>query len=101
MYVFVLFNLKPGVDRDEYEAWARSTDLPIVNRLESVTEFRVFKTAGLFSGEPAPYEYIETIDVSDMELFGKNVSTDEMKAVAAEFHQFADGPLFIKAESLA
>ena len=31
--VVVLFNLKPGVVRAEYEAWARSSDLPVVNGL--------------------------------------------------------------------
>ena len=101
MHVFVLFNLKTGVSVDEYEAWARSTDLPIVNDLESVNEFRVFRTKGLLNGDAAPYAYIETIDIGDMALFGENVATDTMKKVAAEFHQFADAPLFIASEPLA
>ena len=35
--VIVLFNLKPGVDVAQYEAWARDSDLPVVNGLPSAS----------------------------------------------------------------
>ena len=31
--IVVLFNLKDGVDQDEYEQWARTVDIPSVRRL--------------------------------------------------------------------
>ena len=48
MRIIVLFNLKPGVDRTEYEAWARSADIPAVNALGSVGSFTVHRATGLF-----------------------------------------------------
>ena len=35
MRLIALFNLKPGVSADRYEAWARETDMPTVRGLGS------------------------------------------------------------------
>ena len=67
MRIIVLFNLKDGVDPAAYEAWARGSDIPAVNALGSVIRFTVHKSLGLFgSGEAAPYQYVEVIDIADM-----------------------------------
>ena len=50
--IIVLFNLKPGVDPERYEAWARSTDLPIVRGLPAVQGFDVQRATGMLSGSP-------------------------------------------------
>ena len=39
--VIVLFNLKPGVSREACEAWARESDLPVVNALPSVDALNI------------------------------------------------------------
>ena len=100
--IVVLFNLKPGVDREDYEAWAKQTDLPIVNGLGSVDKFRIQRAVGLFgSDEPAPYQYFEFIEVNDMEGFGADVGSETIQSVAAEFQQFADSPVFVVTEALS
>ncbi|MEO1247046.1 MAG: REDY-like protein HapK [Pseudomonadota bacterium] len=99
--IVVLFNLKPGVDVDAYESWARSTDLPTVNALQSVDRFTVHKAVGLLGkDDKPPYEYIEIIDVNDMQTFGENVSTETMRKVAGEFQGFADAPVFILTDAV-
>jgi hypothetical protein len=99
--LIVLFRLKPGAHVAAYEAWARSTDLPIVRQLPSVTRFDVYKSHGLYgSSAAAPYDYIEMIDISDPQRFGGDVSTPTMQKVAGEFRQFADNPLFIVTERM-
>lgn len=101
MKIFVLFNLKPGVDRKTYEDWARGTDLPVVNGLGSVSSFRVFAATGLLGGDGAPpYQFIEVIDVADMERFGSDVASKTMQRVAGEFQAFADAPVFITSSEL-
>jgi hypothetical protein len=91
MRLIALFNLKPGISVADYEAWARSTDLPTVNALGSVSSFRVFKTTGVLGSDaPAPYAYVETIDVGDMDEFGKDVSTQTMQEIASAFAGMAD-----------
>lgn len=99
--VVVLFNLKSGVDVAEYEAWARSTDLPIVNKLGSVDSFRVLRTQGLLGSEAkAPYQYVELLELTSLEALGQDISTPTMQRVAGEFGKFADNPQFIVTESL-
>jgi hypothetical protein len=99
--LIVLFNLKPGKSAADYEAWARATDLPIVNGLKSIDRFEVFRSTGLLgSDQPPPYQYVEIIDVNDLSLFGDEVGTERMKRVAAEFQAWAD-PVFISTEPIA
>jgi len=99
-YVIVLFNLKTTTDVAAYESWARATDLPTVNSLPSVNKFTVLKAQGTFSGEPSPYQYIEIIDVADMDQLTKDVSTDLMQEISNQFQEFADNPTFIVSENL-
>ena len=99
--IVVLFNLQRGVDDATYEQWARTTDLPIVNNLQSIERFEVFKTSGLLGSDAAaPYQYVELLEINDFDKFGEDVSTDTMKNVAAEFQAFADAPLFITLENI-
>ena len=93
--IIVLVTLKPGKSRADYENWARTTDLPTVNALESVDSFTLFEATGLLGsdGKP-PYDYVEIIDVSDMERFGQEVSTEAMGRIAAEFQDWST-PVFI------
>jgi hypothetical protein len=98
--IVVLFNLRPGVSVADYEAFARNTDLPIVNRLPSVNRFEVLKATGLLGGGAAPFQYIEILDVKDLAQLGQDVATDEMKKVAGAFRALADNPQFILTEHL-
>jgi hypothetical protein len=101
MLIVVLFNLKPDASREDYENWAKTTDIPNVNALGSVHGFSVVKTTGLLGkDDPAPYEYVELLHVADMELFGEEVATDTMRRVAGEFQAFADNPTFMMTEPL-
>lgn len=101
MRIVVLFNLKPGVDPEVYEAWARGTDIPGVNALSSVTGYTVHKATGLFGSDAAsPYQYIEVIDITALEPFVADVTDAEFQKVAAAFGEFADAPQFILTEDL-
>lgn len=99
--LIVLFNLRPDVTADAYEAWARSTDLPIVRGLKSIDGFDVYRTMRLLRGDEAPpYQYVELILINDMDSFGRDVAEPAMQRVAAEFRTYADAPLFIVCERL-
>ena len=99
--IVVLFNLKQGKSQSDYEAWARSTDLPTVNSLKSVDNFKVFRASGLLgSGAVAPYQYIETIEVNDMDGLVSDIGGPVMQKVAAQFQAFAEAPIFIVTQSL-
>jgi hypothetical protein len=98
--LIVLFNLRPGVTRAEYESFARNTDLPIVNALSSVEKFEVFKSSGLLGGGEAPYQYVEIIRLHSLEQLGKEVATARMQEVSAAFRKLADDPKFMVTELL-
>ncbi len=100
--IVVLFNLKEGVDHDTYENWARTTDLVAVNQLPSVSKFEVLRTTGMLGSDtPPPYQYVELLDVANMEQLGPDVSSETMQKVAAEFQDFADNPLFMLTDNIA
>lgn len=101
MRIVVLFNLKPGVDPAAYEAWARTVDIPGVNALASVDRFTVHRTTGLFGSDaPAPYHYVEVIDIRGLEPFVAEVTTEAFQKVAAAFGDFADAPQFLLTQDL-
>ncbi len=98
--IVALFNLRPGVTRQAYEDWARTTDIPAVRSLASIGGFEVFRgTAQLGSDAPSPYDYIEIIDVDDMAGFGGDVASETMQTIAATFQSMAD-VVFILTEPL-
>jgi hypothetical protein len=101
MLIFALFNLKPGVSVEDYEAWARTADLPTVNALPSIASFRVFRTTGVLGSDAKPpFGYIEVLDVADMEQFGRDVATDAMNEVAATFQGMVE-VTFLTTEEIA
>jgi hypothetical protein len=89
--IIALFTLKPGVDIAAYEAWAREVDLPTVNGLPSIIGFEVFKAKSVLGSDAKPpYQYIEILDVEDMDQFVQDVATPQMKKIAREFQAIAD-----------
>ena len=102
MRIICLFNLKPGVSVSEYEEWAKTRDIPTVNGLGSVTGFTVHKATGVFGDENAKpaYEYFEIIDITGMDAFIADISTESFQAAAAPFQGFADAPHFVLTEDL-
>jgi hypothetical protein len=99
--IVVLFSLREGVDRAAYEDWARTADIPTVNALGSVASFTVHRSTGLLGSDAAaPYDYIEVLDVTDMDGLFADISTEAMQAISAAFQQFAENPQFIVTEDL-
>ncbi|QYE35992.1 REDY-like protein HapK [Polymorphobacter sp. PAMC 29334] len=103
MRVVVLFNLKPDTDVAAYEDWARTRDIPGVRALPSIDDFQIYRTTGLLGGSaPAPYQYVEIIDIADMEGFTTDVAGASSQAIAREFKAFLGAePFFMLTEPLA
>ncbi len=97
--IIVLFNLKPGVSVADYETWARDIDIPGVRAIPAVSDYQVRKVTGLFgSDEPAPYQYVERIEISGMDPFVADIADDRVQAVIAQFGEHADNPVFLLTE---
>ena len=99
--IIVLVNLKPGKSAADYERWALTTDLPTVNALDSIDSFTLFQATGLLGSDAKPpYDYIEILDINDMDLFGTEASTETMGRIAAEFNDWST-PTFILTRKVA
>lgn len=99
--IVAVFNLKPGISVADYEKWAKTVDIPTVNSLGSIEKFEVFKSTGLLGSEDKPpYAYLETIDVADMDQFGKDVAQEAMQKIAGEFQAMTDDLAFIMTDKL-
>ncbi|MBR2648803.1 MAG: hypothetical protein IKD55_08175 [Sediminibacterium sp.] len=99
--ILVLFNLKPSASIADYEAWAKAKDIPTVNGLNSVSNFRVLKMGNLLGTETAsPYQYAEIIEIPDMNAFFADLGSEAVQAGAKQFAEFADNPQFIVANDL-
>ena len=102
MTIIVLFNLKEGTAAEKYENWAQTVDVPTVKRLDSISDFKVFKTSGVLGSDvQAPYQYVEILEVNDIDQLGSDTSSETMKKVAAQFQEFADNPIFMVAGQIA
>lgn len=100
--ILVLFNLKPGTSIADYETWAKTKDIPTVNALQSVKEFRVLKMNHLLGSDtPSPYQYSELIEVPDMNAFFADLGSEAVQSGAKQFAEFADNPIFIVGESIS
>ncbi len=101
MKIIALFNLKAGASREDYEAWAKSHDLPGVRSLPSVQSFEVLRaTSVLFSEAKPPYDYIEVLDVITLDAFVGDCGSDTVAKLAREMGAFTDGATFITTEAL-
>ncbi len=100
-HLIVLFNLKAGQSRADYDAWAQTNVLPSVNSLKSVDSCKVLRSTGLMgSGHVAPYQYIEVIEINSDDGLMADFEGPIMQKISEEFLEFADAPIFIMAESL-
>lgn len=93
--LFVFFKLKSGTDVAAYETWARDVDIPTVRALPSVAGFTVHKCVEALADARPPHDYVEIIDVADVDQFYQDIGTDQMKAVSEQFGGFTDNPVFV------
>lgn len=102
MRIIVLFSLKPGTDVAAFEEWARTRELPGIRALVSVSEFQMYRATGLLGrdGDP-PQQYFGLIDVDDMDGFNRDMASEAVQKIDAEFRQFADDAQFILTEVLS
>ncbi|GGI83338.1 hypothetical protein GCM10007973_19790 [Polymorphobacter multimanifer] len=101
MRMFVMFNLKPGVEVADYEEWTKTRDMPNVRSLMSIKDFRVFGVTGLFGSDAKPpFQYVEVIDIVEIDEFLKDIDTPAMKEVTGEFEKWTDSPVFLTTNEL-
>ena len=100
--LIVMFNLKDGVTEEDYEAWAKSADLPTVRGHKGVDGFDLYRANNMFrSDDAAPYRYIEVIEINDLDQFNQDVASDIQKPISAKFGEIADSPVAMLCDKIS
>jgi hypothetical protein len=72
--VFFLNRLAEGVRGEEYEAWVRERDYPTARALPSIRSYDVVRLDGPLREGDVPYDYIEVVDVTDLDAYKKDLA---------------------------
>lgn len=100
--LFLLYTLKPGVAKEVYENWARTTDYPQMRGLKRVSSFTTNRVRGLLMGEgEVGIDYIEVFDLSDLDGFiTEDMGGAVVQSVMQQFMGYVDNPRFIIADEV-
>jgi len=95
--LMLLYRLKPGVTRDQFETWVRGTDYPAMRGLKRVASFVNHRAERLLIGEGAPsVDYVEVFEIPDLDGFvGEDMPGAVVQQIMGEFMGFADAPEFL------
>jgi hypothetical protein len=89
--MIVLVNLKEDVASEEYERWLQERYVPAILGLASVDEWRGYRVGGLPEpGGDAPYRYVVSVEINDLEQLGKDMESEEVQRLLAELGRYAD-----------
>lgn len=101
--VFLIYRLKDGVRREDFESWVRTTDYPKMRSVGTVGAFHTYRTTENFlDGSTPAYDYVEVFDVPDIDAFrSRDFPGEVVQGVLGEFLGFAEDPKIIVAEEVA
>ena len=87
--VFFLNKLRDGVDPQEYESWIRQVDYPIARAQGAITAYTVTRIEGTLGGEgESPYDYLEVIEITDLESYRALGSLPEFEQLLQEWSHY-------------
>ena len=97
--VFFLNRLHEGADPAGYEAWIRRVDYPVARAQEAITSYTVTRIEGTLSGEgESPYDYLEVIEISDLEAYRALGDKPEFQQLLREWSEFVAEAVMIRGE---
>ena len=101
--VFFLDRLKEGADPRDFERWVRDVARPFTERAESIDGYVVTRLDARLEGEePPPYDYVEVVEVSDLEAYKAELSPErpEVKAFDEEWFRYVGEAVAVYGEVL-
>jgi REDY-like protein HapK len=86
----VLVRLNAGVSPEDYERWVLESYAPTVLELPSVSDWRNHRVTNLLgSGERPLYDYVVTLEVTDLGRLGEDMGGDRMQKLLSGLHGYA------------
>lgn len=72
--VYFLNKLRAGVTGENYETWVRDVDYPTARALRTIKSYVVTRTPTTLDGAPSPYDYIERVEVTNVDAYRAELS---------------------------
>jgi hypothetical protein len=89
--VFFLNRLRADVAPEQYEQWVRDVDYPTARSLTTIRSYVVNRIDATLDGDPAPYDYIERVEVTDLDAYRNELRTAEgMEDFSRQWSSFVD-----------
>jgi hypothetical protein len=100
--IILLYKLKTGITRDDFETWVREQDYPAMRALQSVERFTSYRLEKLLMGDGTPsQQYVEVFELNSLENFiGEDMPGEIVQQIMGQFMGFAEAPEFIIAEAV-
>jgi hypothetical protein len=87
--IFFLNRLHEHADPEEYEAWIRRVDYPIARAQDAIRSYTVTRLEGTLSGTgESPYDYLEVIEISDLEAYRALGKRPEFEQLLREWSEY-------------
>jgi hypothetical protein len=87
--VFFLNRLHEGADPEEYEGWIRRVDYPVARAQGAIRSYTVTRIEGTLSGGGAsPYDYLEVIEITDLDAYRALGELPEFQQLLQEWSQY-------------
>ena len=87
--VFFLNTLREGVDPADYERFVREVDYPFARSLPTIRSYVVTRLEGLFNGGPALYDYLEVVEITDLEDYRTSLDPSGSPEVQKFFDEWS------------
>lgn len=100
--LIILYTLKAGVAKSDFENWVRETDQPAMRGLARVESFDTYAAKSLLLGEGKPsVDYVEIFDIPDLAGFAsEDMAGETVQSIMGQFMGFAEAPQFIVCEDV-
>jgi hypothetical protein len=98
--VFFLNRLRSGVTGEDYERWVREVDYPTARSLATIRSYVVARMAGTLEGQPAPYDYVERVEITDIDDYRKELADPKMGDFAQQWSGFVGESIAVFGEEI-
>jgi hypothetical protein len=95
--LILMYNLKSGVSKSDFENWTRDTDYPAMRGLNRVSSFVTHRVEKRLMGEGTPpVQYVEIFEIDDFAGFAaEDMPGATVQGIMGEFMAFVDTPEFL------
>jgi hypothetical protein len=89
--VFWFSRLRPGVEAADYECWVREVDYRAAKDIPSIVSYRVHHINGPCLGETTPYDYVEVVEITDIDAYRRDIQHHPAaQIIAAEIDHYVE-----------